>query len=154
MKIQVFNPLGFTSPVTIRGKTLISTLWQKKQSDDHWDERVDEESNKAWTLLKQDLEGLSNIEFPRYSLSEGGQADLYLFSDASKLAYGFVAYAVQNGKSGFICSRTKVAPVIKKSLPTLELLGVFLALKNLFSMLKTFKKVNIKNVYLATDSPS
>ena len=75
-----------------------------------------------------------------------------MLSDASKLAYGFVAYAVQNGKSGFICSKTKVAPVIKKSLPTLELLGVFLALKNLFSMLSTFKKVNIENVYLATDS--
>ena len=149
---KVFDPLGFTSPVTIRGKNLISNLWQKKQSDDHWDERVDEESDRAWNLLKQDLEGLSNIEFPRYSLSEGDQADLYLFSDASKLAYGFVAYAVQNGKSGFICSKTKVAPVIKKSLPTLELLGVFLALKNLFSMLSTFKKVNIENVYLATDS--
>ena len=149
---KVFDPLGFTSPVTIRGKTLISNLWQKKQSDDHWDERVDEESDKAWNHLKQDLEGLSDIEFPRYSLSEGDQADLYLFCDASKLAYGFVAYAVQQGKSGFIYSRTKVAPVIKKSLPTLELLGVFLALKNLFSMLSTFKKVNIKNVYLATDS--
>ena len=149
---KVFDPLGFASPVTVRGKILISSLWQKKQSDDHWDERVDEESGKAWIHLAKDLEGLSDIKFPRYSLSEGEQTDLYLFSDASKQAYGFVAYAVQNGKSGFICSKTKVAPVIKKSLPTLELLGVFLTLKNLFSMLSTFKKVNVENVYIATDS--
>ena len=45
-----------------------------------------------------------------------------------------------------------MAPVIKKSLPTLELLGVFLALKNLFSMLSTFKKVHVENIYIATDS--
>ena len=149
---KVFDPLGFASPVTVRGKILISSLWQKKQSDDHWDERVDEESGKTWTHLGKDLEGLSDIEFPRYSLSESEQTDLYLFCDASKQAYGFVAYAVQNGKSGFICSKTKVAPVIKKSLPTLELLGVFFALKNLFSMLSTFKKVHVENIYIATDS--
>ena len=31
---KTYDPLGFTSPVTVRGKTLILSLWQKKQSDD------------------------------------------------------------------------------------------------------------------------
>ena len=149
---KIFDPLGFTSPVTIRGKILLSSLWQKKASDDHWDVVVDGESSKSWISLARDLEGLSQLEFPRYSLSEEDHADLYFFCDASKQGYGFVAYAVQNGKSGFVVSKTKVAPIIKKSLPTLELLGVFLAFKNLHSILRTFKRVKIDNVYLAMDA--
>ena len=149
---KIFDPLGFTSPVTIRGKILLSSLWQKKAADDHWDVVVDGESSKSWTSLARDLEGLSQLEFPRYSLSEDDQADLYFFCDASKQGYGFVAYAVQRGKVGFVVAKTKVAPIITKSLPTLELLGVFLAFKNLSSILRTFKRVKIENVYIAMDA--
>ena len=149
---KVFDPLGLTAPVTVRGKTLLSSLWQKKSSDDHWDVKVGEEDSKAWNNLSNDLVGLSNIEFPRYSLSEDELTDLYLFCDASKKAYGYVAYAVQNGKSGFILSKPKVAPMQTKSLPTLELLSVFLAFKGLYSILKTFKKVKVKNIFIGVDA--
>ena len=149
---KVFDPLGFTSPVTIRGKTLLSSIWQKKVSEDHWDVGVDEESVMTWTKLSKDLTGLSDVGFPRYSLSEDEPADLYIFCDASKQAYGFVAYGVQNGKSGFLVAKTKVAPIKSKSLPTLELLSAFLAMKNLFSLLKSHNKIKFNNVYIALDA--
>ena len=149
---KVFDPLSLTAPVTIRGKTLLSNIWKKKISADHWDEEVSEEDNNAWTSLSKDLSGLSSIEFPRFSLSEDEPADLFLFCDASKKAYGYVAYAVQNGNSGFVLSKAKVAPLQEKSLPTLELLGVFVAFKGLFSMLRTFSKVKFNNIYVAVDA--
>ena len=96
--------------------------------------------------------GLSYIEFPRYSLSEDEPTDIFLFCDASKRAYGFVCYAVQNGKSCFVLCKSKVAPLQPRTLPVLELLGVFLAFKGLFSTLKTLNKVKIKNIFVAVDA--
>lgn len=151
---KVFDPLALTSPVTIRGKILLSDVWKKKRSEDHWDEEVDGEDGRTWTTLSKDLVGLSAIEFPRYSLSEDEPADIFFFCDASKKAYGFVCYAVQNGKSCFLLSKSKVAPLKPKAktLPVLELLGVFLAFKGLFSLLKTLKGVKINNIYVAVDA--
>ena len=119
---------------------------------DHWDETISEESCNTWNTLKKDLEGLSDMAFPRYSLSEDLPADLYLFSDASKEAYGYVAYAVQEGQSGFLMAKTKVAPLQGKTLPTLELMGAHLAYKGVIEILNTFKKVKINNVYVAVDA--
>ena len=149
---RIFDPLSLTAPVTIRGKILLSNIWKKKSSDDHWDVEVTEEDSKTWTSLSKDLAGLSSIEFPRFALSEDDPTDLFLFCDASKGAYGYVAYAVQNGKSCFVLSKSKVAPLQSKSLPTLELLGVFLAFKGLFSLLKTFSRVKFNHIYVAVDA--
>ena len=68
------------------------------------------------------------MEFPRYTLSVDVPGDLYLFCDASKAAYGFAAYMVQDGKSHLIFSKVKVAPLQSRTLPVLELLPIFLAL--------------------------
>ena len=96
---KVLDPLSLTSPVTVRGKTLISTIWTQHNcstSRNHWDEDVSAEVAQSWSALSRDLEGLSDVEFPRYTLSEDVPGDLYLFCDASKSAYGFVAYMAQN----------------------------------------------------------
>ena len=37
---KVFDLLGLAPPVTVSGKTLISCLWDKISSEDHWDEEV------------------------------------------------------------------------------------------------------------------
>ena len=149
---SIFDPLSFVSPVSIRGKTLISSLWGKKPSKNHWDELVSEEAQKTWTTLSKDLSRLSSLEFQRYSLSQDDPANLFIFCDASKRAYGYVAYAVQNGQSRFLFSKPKVAPLSQKSLPTLELLGVFVAFKGLYSILRNLSHIEFNNVYIAVDA--
>ena len=149
---KVFDPLSFVAPVSIRGKTLISSLWNKKPSKNHWDELVPEEARKTWTTLNKDLSRLSSLEFQRYSLSQDDPANLFIFCDASKKAYGYVAYAVQNGQSSFLFSKPKVAPLSQKNLPTLELLGVFVAFKGLYSILKNLSHVDFSNVYISVDA--
>ena len=74
-----FDPLGLVSPVTVKGKTLISFLWDKKSSEDHWDEVVSGEDQSYWIKLSQDLVSLDTVEFPRYTLSEDDPADIFVF---------------------------------------------------------------------------
>ena len=133
---------------------MISTIWTQyncSTSRQHWDEKVSEEIARDWASLSRDLEGLSDVQFPRYTLSEEVPGDLYLFCDASKSAYGFAAYIVQNGQSNLIFSKVKVAPLSSKTLPVLELLSVFLAFKCLNQILKIFSKF-IGNILIGTDA--
>ena len=60
---KVFDPLGLAAPVTVRGKTLISGLWEKRNSKDHWDEVVSGDDQTVWRTLSADLSALSSLEF-------------------------------------------------------------------------------------------
>lgn len=77
-------------------------------------------------------------------MDETYPANLYIFCDASKKVYGFVAYFVQNGNSTLVFAKAKVAPLKSKTLPTLELLAVFLAVM--------FSNISIKNTFVAVDA--
>ena len=82
--LKVFDPLSVTIPVSVRCKTLISTLWGEKSTGNHWDEEVSGERCGEWNRLSLDLAGLSSVTFPRAALSSRFPVDFYLFTDASK----------------------------------------------------------------------
>ena len=128
---RVFDLLAFTVPVTVRGKTLLSSLWSLRKSGGTWDKILSGEFQRAWSKLAPDLEGLSDVEFPRYSLSQEKPTDFIIFIDASQQAYGYVLYAKQLNVSNFVTAKCKTAPLQKKTLPILELLGVYLGLMGL-----------------------
>ena len=65
----------------------------------------------AWPNLYQDLLGISFLEFPRYTISEDDPLDILIFTVASKIAYGYVAYGVQAGQSCILLAKPKVAPL-------------------------------------------
>ena len=83
---KVFDVLSFTLPVTVRSKTLLSSLWSLRKSSGTWDKIVSEDILRIWSKLAPDLEGLSEVEFPRYSLNQEKPADLIIFTDASQRA--------------------------------------------------------------------
>ena len=125
---------------------------ETKETGGTWDKVVSGETQKGWSNLAKDLEGLSSLEFPRDAIDQDQPADLMLFTDASSSAFGYVMYAKQNDKSNFLIAKCKAAPIKKKTLPTLELLGVYLALQGLTSHLKTYQNYNINSVTVAVDS--
>ena len=90
---SVFDVLAFVAPVTVRGKTLLSSLWNLQKSGGTWDKVASGELQKTWKKLVPDLEGLSDLEFPRCSVSQEKPKELFLFTDASQQAYGYVLYA-------------------------------------------------------------
>ena len=154
---KVFDPYGIFAPILVTGKILFSGVWKEHHPDfrpeNHWDLLVAKETRDAWPRLYNDLVGLGSFEFPRFSLTEEKPLDLFLFCDASKRAYGFVAYGVQAGNSCILYAKPKVAPLRdERSLPTLELLGVFLGFKCLYSLIHTYRNFIINKVYINCDA--
>ena len=75
-----------------------------------------------------------------------------VFFYASKAAYSFAVYVIQGSRSALLFSKAKVAPTVAKSLPMLELLSVYLALKCLKNACEVFCRKDIKNLYIAVNA--
>ena len=77
---------------------------------------------------------------------------LCLFCDASKSCYGFTVYGIIDGRAHLLFAKSKVVPSKPKTLPTLELLAVYLALKCLPFILDSFKYISFDQIMCAVDS--
>ena len=146
---KVFDPLGLFLPVTTKGKILMRELWSLKLS---WDEPVPENLQREWSKHCSDLSQLSSIPLPRSCANQDSNNSLCIFCDASKSSYGFAIYNVCNGSSQLMFAKSRVAPSKPKTLPMLELLGVYLALKCLPMVLDSFPSIKFQNVTVAVDS--
>ena len=146
---KVFDPLGLYLPVTNKGKFFMRDLWAAKLE---WDDVIPEEKLKKWSPHCTDLNSLATIVFPRSCVNEASSNSLVIFTDASKLGYGFAIYNVADGCSRLLYAKSRVAPIKAKTLPTLELLGVHHALKSLPFVLDSFANVKFMDVTLSVDS--
>ena len=105
-----------------------------------------EKHMNVWSQLAHDLTSL-NVTFPRYVVNEAFDTDLYLFCDSSKQSYGFALY-----KSNLMFAKAKVTPIKPRSLPTLELLSVFLGVKCMHLILDSYPNVTFKRLGIAVDA--
>jgi len=88
---QIYDHLGWITPVTIRAKILLQEIWQTKLI---WDEPLPKEITDSWLTILSDLMKLPQFTIPRAYLSMPvtSTCHLYAFSDASTKAYGVVVY--------------------------------------------------------------
>ena len=144
---KVFDPLGLTAPV--RGKLLMKKIWSERIG---WDQEISTESSKSWKQLHKDLNSLKQLEFPRVAIDDPTAAyTLNIMCDGSKGCYGCCAYATQEGKSSnLIFVKPKVTPP-NKTIPQVELLAVFLAMKTLTLILDSFSS-KPKQIFIWSDS--
>ena len=77
---------------------------------------------------------------------------LKVFCEASQRAFGFVAYIFQGGSACLAFSLAKKASLIKRTLFSLELLLVFLAVKCIPNILKVFRPETGKRIFVAVDA--
>ena len=146
---KIFDPISVYSPVTVRGRLLMKLLWESKIG---WDEEIPLSCRISYQNLCHDLYKLKSISFPRWSLDSTTTSSLFIFCDASKQVYGFSAYAVTGGTSNLIFSKSKMAPCKSRSLPTLELLSVVLALKCLPTIVDSKFDVKFDSITITVDA--
>lgn len=121
---RIFDPLGFISPVLIKGKIFLQQMWTMKMG---WDTKLPKEIQEKWINFYSELDQLKLLRIPRKvkrSFSE--ITEVHGFCDASEEAYGANVYirsydAKGNWNARILCSKTRVAPTKGITIPRLEL---------------------------------
>ena len=124
---QIFDPLEWATPVSIRAKILLQEVWQQKRS---WDTPLHEDLRDKWLSMRDDIFELSNLTLLRAyfpHLLDKVIDHIYVFVDASAKAYGAIVYLCSNNNISFVISKSHVAPIKVLSLPKLELMAAVTA---------------------------
>jgi len=151
---KLFDPLGLISPIIIKAKILMQELWTLKLG---WDTPLPPTIITKWVTFTENLQDLSNLKFPRWiGFKAGHIVEIHGFSDASPQAIAAVAYSRWCTPTGeiavqLICSKTKVAPLKRQTIPRLELIGAVLLTKLVKRLIQTLNSTN-PEVFLWTDS--
>ena len=125
---SIFDPLGLVSPLLLEPKLFIRKLCQMKLA---WDEKFSDDIRQEWQSYASRFNSLllnHNLDFNRKVADQSLPVDYIVFTDASTKAYGFVMYALQEGSANLVFSKFKLAPQPPKTLPSLELLALYLAM--------------------------
>lgn len=121
---QLYDPLGYITPVTIVGRIIMQEIWKKRIE---WDQKLPDDILKMWSAFWKDIRQLEKFNIPRW-LGTAINLDIHLhgFADASSKAYGAVIYVqVGNKKNSYttnlLLSKSRVTPLKTVSIPRLEL---------------------------------
>ncbi|XP_074100586.1 uncharacterized protein LOC141528440 [Cotesia typhae] len=150
---QLFDPLGLISPVVIQAK--IQQLWLEKLD---WDDQLCPDTVNQWTKFREDISKLTKLRIPRWINLQSNSYSIQLhgFSDASQLAMAAVVYLritdhTGNSKVTLVCSKTRVAPIKRLTIPRLELSAAVL-LAQLIRHTQSTLELQNNPVFLWTDS--
>ena len=135
---KIYDPLGIITPVTVRSKIFMQTLWQQKME---WDVLLNDDMAKEWLDIKHDIHEVSKIKFPRHYLTKTtkktGITTIHVFVDASAKAYGACAYLTSDDESCLMMARNRVAPLKSQTIPRLELMAAVLGSRLLDHITRT-----------------
>ena len=122
---KFYDPLVFLSPVIITLKIFFQELCRVKIS---WDDPLSSELLSRWHGLVANFQEVV-ISVPRccyFPACTMNKYVLYGFCDASKSTYTVVVYLCNgSGPEQFVVCKTRVAPLVKMTIPRLELFYVF-----------------------------
>ena len=130
--MYVFDPLGFLSPFTIRGRILLQRIWRRGTN---WDEVFGKSEFERWAKWLEALADLKNCEIPRCYLGRSSRVlsnELHIFIDASSEAYaaavyGRVRFENEVMEVSFVTGKSRVALVKPVTIPRLELEAALVA---------------------------
>ena len=125
---KVYDPLGMLSPLVTPLKVFLQDLSLTKME---WDDILPDSLLRRWTTLVEGLHPDDQVTHPRH-ITENTAASYRLvgFGDASQRAYAAVVYlqVEMEGRSHcqLLCSKARVTPVEKLTIPHLELLSALI----------------------------
>lgn len=150
---QIYDPIGFTSPVVIVPKMLLQAICKKKLK---WDEAVPEDIKKKFVAWKNSLSLLSTIKIPRWVGSKfESEKAIHIFTDASKNGYTATAFLRCNMGNDvsvqLILAKSRVSTIKPITIPRLELIACECGAKMAKYLQETLDMTNIE-LYLWSDS--
>ena len=156
---RFYDPLGIISPITVRFKQLFQRLCERKLD---WDEDLTGALLTEWEKLTSDLQHFTPIRIPRCSVqtqvcNPTTTYSLQGFCDASQRAYAAVVYLQAETDEAthnqLLCSKTRVAPLKKITIPRLELLSALLLARLISTVRHAIEpEITLKGVTCHTDS--
>ncbi|XP_024871917.1 uncharacterized protein LOC112454648 [Temnothorax curvispinosus] len=141
---KLYDPLELISPIIIRAKIILQELWLLKTG---WDELIPVTLQERWTAFRQQLLQLEPLSIPRWLgvfRCDTSRIEIHGFSDASQLAMAAAVYIrIPNGDNTFsvqlVCSKTKVAPFKRLTIPRLELTAALLLARLIAKVVKALE---------------
>ncbi|GBM13379.1 hypothetical protein AVEN_45203-1, partial [Araneus ventricosus] len=148
---QIFDPIGFTCPITLIPKLLLQECWKLGIS---WDSKLPEDVIKKFKKWKDELHELKFLKIPRrlsnLDINESSLT-LHTFCDASTLAYATCVFlrAEKEGKvtCQLIQARSRIAPLKGISIPRMELLACNIGARLANSVKKDLNLVDIESFF-------
>ncbi|XP_041484991.1 uncharacterized protein LOC121431537 isoform X2 [Lytechinus variegatus] len=132
---SIYDPNGYVSPVTLRGKQILQELCRGKLD---WDSPIPEVIRAQWEKWRQEIGELEKFKVQRCfkppNFGEVKHAELHHFSDASQDGYGQCSYIrLVNGSGEVSCSlvlaKSRVTPLKAVTIPRLELVAATISAK-------------------------
>ena len=144
---KTYDPFGVLMPLTVSGKIFLQDVWKCNIS---WDENLPSHLLESWNSLISNFAGVC-VNMQRKFLTYRNP-ELHIFADASSRCYGAVAYLFEGDSADFIIAKSRLAPIKAPTLPQLELTAVNIAAKLSKFIISNLSFLNIKVVYIWTDS--
>ncbi|XP_053990215.1 uncharacterized protein LOC128882592 [Hylaeus volcanicus] len=133
---------------------LIQELWLQELS---CDDILPPQITKRWLRIRENLTSLAKLSIPRwFNTTTTSTVELHGFSDASVFAMAAVVYLVVRSPStgthiSLVCSKTRVAPLKRLTIPRLKLTAALL-LSKLIQHVHAILNMTVTQTFLWTDS--
>ena len=154
----IYDPLGLLVPFTIKAKILMQQLWLNEAKELGWDDLLPSTICSEWLAFFIDMFDVEDIMFERCVRPDNAIDNpmLIIFSDASEEAYGTCAYVrweCQDSSisTSLLCSKGKVAPTKRVSMPRLELCAAVIG-KRIFTFIDKECRYQYSKVIFVVDS--
>ena len=152
----MFDPLGLVSPVVLKGKIFILSLWEIYLD---WDDAINKEELATWLKIWSDFSKISDYHVSQYmaiKTSESVKCRLLCFCDASSRAYATIVYLIQRCenselRSDLLCSKTRFAPLKEMRIPRLELMAVIIGVRCV-KFVKEELKISVEGIGIWKDA--
>lgn len=147
---KLFDPLGLLSPIMVKAKIIIQKLWSVKLD---WDEPLPPIISNQWIAFVENMQELPKLTFPRWlGYKSNHRIELHGFCDASQQAMAAVIYLRSTSpeeeiQTNLICSKTKIAPLKRLTIPRLELSSAVLLIKLISHVIRVLDYKNT-SIYL------
>ena len=152
---EIFDPIGFASPVIIKAKIMMQHLWQKGYD---WDENLPSDLENKWFSMFEEIKLINNVNIPRCLTIDSvfGNPMLCVFCDASDDAFGTCIYirwkiSETNFETRFVAAKSRVTPLKKLTIPKLELQAAVLGTR-LYQSVISETRLKIETSVFLTDS--